>query len=87
MIGNTVDPIHWLAGPIDDHMSNLIIAQLMYLESENPETPVGMLLQETAYAGMQHCLSSRTLRSFHTGADQHVHQLSGRGSYSRFGYV
>ena len=29
-----------LNGPIDDHMSNLIIAQMLYLESENPETPV-----------------------------------------------
>ena len=29
------------AGPVDDHMSNLIVAQLLYLESENPETPVG----------------------------------------------
>jgi ATP-dependent Clp protease protease subunit len=28
------------AGGIDDHLSNLIIAQLLYLESENPETPV-----------------------------------------------
>lgn len=27
-------------GAIDDHMSNLIVAQLLYLESENPETPV-----------------------------------------------
>ena len=28
------------AGPIDDHMSNLVVAQLLYLESENPERPV-----------------------------------------------
>jgi len=27
-------------GPIDDHMSNLIVAQLLFLESENPEKPV-----------------------------------------------
>ncbi|CAL5221399.1 g3583 [Coccomyxa viridis] len=33
-----------LNGPIDDHMSNLIIAQLMYLESENPETPISMYI-------------------------------------------
>ena len=28
-------------GAIDDHMSNLVVAQLLYLESENPEKPVG----------------------------------------------
>ena len=27
-------------GPIDDHQANLIIAQLLYLESEHPEKPV-----------------------------------------------
>lgn len=27
-------------GPIDDHMSNLIVAQLLFLESENPEKKV-----------------------------------------------
>lgn len=28
-------------GAIDDHMSNLVVAQLLYLESESPEKPVG----------------------------------------------
>ncbi|EIE22464.1 ATP-dependent Clp protease proteolytic subunit [Coccomyxa subellipsoidea C-169] len=31
-------------GGIDDHMSNLIIAQLLYLESENPEQPISMYI-------------------------------------------
>jgi len=26
-------------GPIDDHMSSVIVAQLLFLESENPEKP------------------------------------------------
>ena len=30
-------------GPNDDHMSNLIVAQLLFLESENPEKPVSHL--------------------------------------------
>ena len=29
-----------LNGTIDDHVSNLVVAQLLYLESENPEKPV-----------------------------------------------
>jgi ATP-dependent Clp protease, protease subunit len=29
-----------LNGPIDDHVSNLVVAQLLFLESENPERPV-----------------------------------------------
>ncbi len=31
-------------GPIDDHVSSVIIAQLLFLESENPEKPVRTLL-------------------------------------------
>ena len=31
-------------GPIDDHMSNLVVAQLLFLESENPEKPVRPLI-------------------------------------------
>ena len=27
-------------GPIDEHMSNLVTAQLLFLESEHPEKPV-----------------------------------------------
>lgn len=28
-------------GPIDDHLANVVVAQLLYLESEDPEKPVG----------------------------------------------
>lgn len=31
-------------GPIDDHMSNSIVAQLLFLESENPEKPLSMYI-------------------------------------------
>ena len=31
-------------GPIDDHMSNLVVAQLLFLESENPEKAVSMYI-------------------------------------------
>jgi ATP-dependent Clp protease protease subunit len=31
-------------GPIDDHMSNLIVAQLLFLESENPDKGISMYI-------------------------------------------
>ncbi|KAL4423094.1 hypothetical protein ABPG77_005899 [Micractinium sp. CCAP 211/92] len=31
-------------GAIDDHMSNLVVAQLLYLESESPEKPISMYI-------------------------------------------
>lgn len=30
----------FLTGPVDDHMANLVVAQLLFLESENPEKDV-----------------------------------------------
>jgi ATP-dependent Clp protease protease subunit len=33
-----------LNGPIDDHVSNVIVAQLLYLESENPEKGISMYI-------------------------------------------
>ncbi|HXV20495.1 MAG TPA: ATP-dependent Clp endopeptidase proteolytic subunit ClpP [Desulfuromonadales bacterium] len=34
------DRIIFLGGPIEDHMANLIIAQLLFLESEDPEKDI-----------------------------------------------
>lgn len=34
----------FLVGPIDDHMANLVVAQLLYLESENPEKDIHLYL-------------------------------------------
>lgn len=31
-------------GPIDDHVANVVVAQLLYLESENPEKPISMYI-------------------------------------------
>ena len=30
------DRIVFLVGPVEDHMANLVVAQLLFLESENP---------------------------------------------------
>ena len=34
------DNVIFAVGPIEDHMANLIIAQMLFLESENPEKDV-----------------------------------------------
>ncbi len=38
------DRIIFLGGPIDDHLSNLIIAQLLFLESEDPEKDIHLYI-------------------------------------------
>ena len=34
----------FLVGPIDDHMANLVVAQLLFLESENPEKEINIYI-------------------------------------------
>ena len=31
------DRIVFMVGPVDDHVANLVVAQLLFLESENPD--------------------------------------------------
>lgn len=36
--------IIFVVGPIEDHMANLIVAQLLFLESENPEKDISLYI-------------------------------------------
>jgi len=38
------DRIVFLVGPVEDHMSNLVVAQLLYLESENPDKDINLYI-------------------------------------------
>src|SRR3989344_203374 len=38
------DRVVFLVGPLDDHIANLIIAQLLFLESENPNKDISLYI-------------------------------------------
>lgn len=38
------DRIVFIGGPIDDHMANLVIAQLLFLEAEDPEKDINIYI-------------------------------------------
>jgi len=38
------DRLVFVVGPVEDHMANLVVAQLMYLESENPEKDIHLYI-------------------------------------------
>ncbi len=45
----------FLVGPVTDHSANLIVAQLLFLESENPEKDISLYINSpggSVYAGM-----------------------------------
>ena len=35
----------FITGPIEDHMANLVVAQLLFLEAENPEKDINMYIK------------------------------------------
>ena len=39
------DRIIFAVGPVDDHMANLIVAQMLFLESENPDKDVHLYIK------------------------------------------
>lgn len=38
------DRVIFLGGPVDDHVANLIVAQLLFLESENPDKDISLYI-------------------------------------------
>lgn len=38
------DRVIFLVGPVEDHMANLIVAQLLFLESENPDKDIHLYI-------------------------------------------
>ena len=38
------DRIIFLVGPVEDHMANLIVAQMLFLESENPDKDIHLYI-------------------------------------------
>jgi ATP-dependent Clp protease, protease subunit len=38
------DRLIFIVGPVEDHMANLVVAQLLFLESENPDKDIGLYI-------------------------------------------
>ena len=38
------DRLIFVVGPIDDYMANIVVAQLLFLESENPEKEINLYI-------------------------------------------
>ena len=41
----------FVVGPIEDHMANLIVAQLLFLESENPDKDISLYINSPGWFG------------------------------------
>ena len=41
----------FMVGPIDDYMANVIVAQLLFLESENPDKDINLYINSPGWLG------------------------------------
>jgi len=49
------DRVIFLVGPVNDHSANLVVAQLLFLESENPDKDISLYINSpggSVYAGL-----------------------------------
>ena len=49
------DRVIFLVGPVNDHTANLVVAQLLFLESENPDKDISLYINSpggSVYAGL-----------------------------------
>jgi ATP-dependent Clp protease protease subunit len=47
------DRVIFLTGPVEDHMANLVVAQLLFLESENPDKDIHLYINSPIYDTME----------------------------------
>ena len=59
------DRIIFMVGPVEDHMANLIVAQMLFLESENPDKDINLYINSpggSVTAGMSICDTMQFIR-------------------------
>ena len=44
----------FLVGPVEDYMANVIVAQLLFLESENPDKDIHLYINSPGESYMSH---------------------------------
>jgi len=53
----------FLVGPVEDHMANLVVAQLLFLESENPDKDIHLYINSPRWCGKRRSGDLTTLCS------------------------
>jgi len=88
------DRIIFLGGPIDDHVSNIVIAQMLFLESEDPEKDIHMYINSPGghvtaglaiYDTMQYIKSDVATLCFGQAASMGAVLLAAGAQGKRFG--
>jgi ATP-dependent protease ClpP protease subunit len=66
----------FLVGPIDDYMANVVVAQLLFLESENPDKDINLYINSPGWCGDG---GARDLRHHAVHQARRQHHLRGSG--------
>jgi ATP-dependent Clp protease, protease subunit len=61
----------FLVGPVEDYMANLVVAQLLFLESENPDKDISLYINSPGGVGHRRAWRSTTPCSSSSRTCQH----------------
>ena len=64
----------FLVGPVDDHVANLIVAQLLFLESESPDKDMHLYINSPGGIGHRRPRHLRHHAVHQAGREHHVHR-------------
>ncbi len=68
----------FVVGPVEDHMANLIVAQLLFLESENPDKDIHLYINSPGGVGQRRARDLRHDAVHQAGRQHHLHRSGGQ---------
>ncbi len=68
----------FIVGPIEDHMANLVVAQLLFLESENPDKDISLYINSPGGSVSAGLSIYDTMQFIKPRRQHHVHRPGGQ---------
>ncbi len=68
----------FIVGPIEDHMANLVVAQLLFLESENPDKDISLYINSPGGSVSAGLSIYDTMQFIKPDVEHHVHRPGGQ---------
>ena len=68
----------FIVGPVDDYMANLVVAQLLFLESENPDKDIALYINSPGRRGERGAGDLRHHAVHQAGRQHHLRRPGGQ---------
>ena len=68
----------FIVGPVEDYMANIVVAQLLFLESENPDKDIALYINSPGGVGERGPGDLRHHAVHQAGREHHLHRPGGQ---------